>query len=131
MNTPTRSTQPAAPATPSSRPSLEEEMASALNSTLNLPPVPKPTTVPSFKPITEILAERGEVHGDYSSDASHAQMLKDIMHLSPNWEKLNHMQRESLEHIATKIGRICVGNPNHKDHWEDIAGYAILIAQRL
>lgn len=77
------------------------------------------------------MAERNKVHGDYSTDAMNAQMLKDILHMSKNWPQLNHVQRESLEHICTKMGRICAGDPDHKDHWADIAGYAILVAQRL
>ena len=28
--------------------------------------------------------------------------------------------------ILHKIGRILAGDPNHKDHWVDIAGYANL-----
>ena len=33
--------------------------------------------------------------------------------------------------IAHKIGRILAGNPDFKDHWDDIAGYAVLISQRV
>lgn len=40
-------------------------------------------------------------------------------------------QRESLELIATKMGRITSGNPNIQDHWDDISGYAELISKRL
>ena len=38
--------------------------------------------------------------------------------------------KEALDMIAHKIGRICAGNPNFKDHWADIAGYAQLVADR-
>ena len=33
--------------------------------------------------------------------------------------------------IAHKIGRILAGDPNHIDHWLDIAGYATLVAKEL
>ena len=33
--------------------------------------------------------------------------------------------------FAHKIGRILVGDPNHRDHWDDISGYAVLVADRL
>lgn len=28
--------------------------------------------------------------------------------------------------ILAKIARIVSGDPNHADHWDDIAGYALL-----
>ena len=33
--------------------------------------------------------------------------------------------------IACKIARILSGDPNWRDHWDDIAGYATLVAERL
>jgi hypothetical protein len=44
---------------------------------------------------------------------------------------LNPSQREALDMIQHKIGRILAGNPNHHDHWHDIAGYATLVANEL
>jgi hypothetical protein len=41
------------------------------------------------------------------------------------------IQVEALEMIAHKIGRILSGDPNHQDHWDDIAGYAKLVSERL
>jgi hypothetical protein len=53
------------------------------------------------------------------------------MRATKNWDVLDHVKREALEHIATKIGRILSGDPNHRDHWEDIQGYARLVEDRL
>lgn len=39
--------------------------------------------------------------------------------------------QEALEMICTKISRICHGNALHKDHWDDIAGYAQLVAEKI
>ena len=33
--------------------------------------------------------------------------------------------------IIAKLSRIIYGNPNHADHWIDIAGYAKLVSDRL
>ena len=33
--------------------------------------------------------------------------------------------------IVHKIARILAGDPNHADHWHDIAGYAILVEERI
>lgn len=59
------------------------------------------------------------------------QGIKDQMRSSPSWQDLSSSQREALELIATKIGRIVCGDPNHRDHWKDIAGYANLAHDRI
>ena len=81
--------------------------------------------------IEELLAERGKVHGDFTYHALFTQCLKENMRNAPNWNNLSHVQKESLEMIQHKIGRILAGDPNHADHWDDIAGYATLAAQRV
>ena len=81
--------------------------------------------------INEILKERGNTHGDYSEHAQYTQALKDIICSSPNWSELLPHQKETLDMIAHKIGRILAGNPNFADHWIDISGYAKLTADRL
>jgi hypothetical protein len=53
------------------------------------------------------------------------------MHRSSKWKYLSPMQREALDMTAHKIGRILAGDPDHKDHWDDIAGYTTLVAREL
>src|SRR4051794_30069410 len=78
-----------------------------------------------------ILKERAKSHGEYTDHARVTQELKAIIHNEKNWKSLTDTQKETLEIIAHKIARILVGNPNHKDHWDDIAGYAVLTADRI
>lgn len=78
----------------------------------------------------EILAERAKTHGDYGSHAAITQMLKADMRCQVSWYSLPENQRETLEMIAHKIGRILAGDPDFRDHWADIAGYATLSADR-
>lgn len=78
----------------------------------------------------ELLVERGKTHGDYADHAQITQGLKILMQNRSTYGDLSHMQRESLEMIAHKIGRILAGDPNFRDHWDDIAGYAKLVADR-
>jgi hypothetical protein len=61
------------------------------------------------------------------------QNLKRIMrnHIADLDRRLEHDMQESLDMIAHKIGRILSGNPNYNDHWDDIAGYAKLVSQRI
>ncbi|MDR3572251.1 MAG: DUF6378 domain-containing protein [Anaerolineaceae bacterium] len=79
---------------------------------------------------TELLAERAKTHGDFSTHAFITQQIKAIMQDTDGWQYLSVSHRESLEMIAHKIGRILAGDPNHRDHWDDIAGYATLAAER-
>lgn len=78
-----------------------------------------------------LLQERGKTHGEYRVHANITQNLKAVMHRTEGWEGLNDIQRESLEMFAHKIGRILAGDPNFADHWDDIAGYARLVSERL
>ena len=81
--------------------------------------------------VDAVLAERGNRYGTFVGHAAVTQALKAVMFNSrPNLE-LAADQREALEMIAHKIGRIINGDPNYADSWVDIAGYAKLVADRL
>lgn len=80
--------------------------------------------------IKTILAERGKTHGDYGEHAEITQQIKRLMQVQPNWAALYNHERETLDMIAHKVGRILAGNPHFEDHWRDIAGYATLSADR-
>lgn len=79
-----------------------------------------------------MLAERGKTHGDFADHARITQRLKNVIaeELLFRHERgqppLTDMQRESIDMIEHKIGRIIAGDANFPDHWEDIAGYAKL-----
>lgn len=76
--------------------------------------------------IEETLAERGKTHGDWRKQSSLAQRIKGELMFESNWFELSEGHRESLDLITTKIARILCGNPDEKDHWKDIQGYAKL-----
>lgn len=80
-----------------------------------------------MKPIHETLNQRGSVHGPYWIQSGVAQNLKASMSSTPNWASLSPTQVEALNMIASKVSRILCGDPNHADHWHDIAGYATLV----
>lgn len=81
--------------------------------------------------ISETLKQRGAQYGVFTDNAQNIQNIKRVMHQMENWKKLADDQKEALEMIAVKIGRILSGNPDLYDHWHDIAGYAKLVADRL
>lgn len=78
-----------------------------------------------------ILEERGAVYGDFLAQAQITGDLKMVMHARLGWAKLSPDMEEALDMIAVKIARILNGNPRHTDSWDDIAGYATLVADRL
>jgi hypothetical protein len=81
--------------------------------------------------ILSLLAEREKTHGPYAVKAEIIQELKRVMGSYPGWHSLNDVQKESLDMIVHKIGRILSGDPNCKDHWDDICGYAKLVSRDL
>jgi len=81
--------------------------------------------------IQTTLDERGKRYGEFKSHARITQDLKNVMNQTPKWDTLSESQREALEMIAHKIGRILNGDPNYADSWVDIAGYAQLVVNEL
>lgn len=81
--------------------------------------------------IKKVLAQRQKTHGDFDSHARISQSIKCQMYNAEGYSSLCATQREALEMIAHKIARILNGNPNYKDHWVDISGYATLVANEL
>ncbi len=79
---------------------------------------------------SQLLNERGSTHGDFGENGKIMQRLKQSLREHPGWQNLTPWQREALEMIQHKIGRILCGNPNFYDHWRDIAGYAKLCEER-
>lgn len=80
--------------------------------------------------VDAVLSERGARYGKFTDHARITQSLKTIIDECDNG-KLSWSQRESLDMIAHKIGRILNGDPNYADSWVDIAGYAKLVADEL
>lgn len=79
----------------------------------------------------KILAERGTRYGAFPGHAAISQSLKRVMHATPNWALLTDAQKEALEMIASKIGRMLNGDPTYVDNPADIGGYAALMAQSM
>jgi hypothetical protein len=79
----------------------------------------------------ETLNTRKESYGVFKDGAAIMQRLKDVMQDTRGWGFMAPDQRESLDMIASKIGRLLNGDPDHVDSWHDIAGYARLVEERL
>lgn len=81
--------------------------------------------------IDETLAQRGNRYGVFAEHARITQAMKAAAVDSPNWASLAPDQKEAIEMIAHKLGRILNGDPNYHDSWHDIVGYTKLVADRL
>lgn len=81
--------------------------------------------------VDDTLSKRGERYGPFTGHAQVTQSLKECMRTTTGWDRLSYDQMEALEMIAHKIGRIINGDPNYDDSWRDIAGYAMLVCNRL
>ena len=81
--------------------------------------------------LTDILADRGKEYGDFSSECELIQSIKRTLRSGPKWVIMDDAQKEALDMVAHKMGRIINGNPNNIDSWRDIAGYTTLIVDRI
>lgn len=83
--------------------------------------------------VQKILEERGAKYGTFYDLSRVSQRLKHcvITELEFRKKSLNHDQMEALTMICHKMARIINGDPDYADSWQDIAGYAQLVADRL
>jgi len=78
----------------------------------------------------DILNEREKTHGDFDRVANLYNALK----MEVTWSlddkvgehKITYKHILPIDMILLKLARIICGDPNHPDHWDDIAGYAML-----
>lgn len=100
-------------------------------------PESQPVDSPAPDATEALLNERGKTHGDFRDHARITQELKGVVYKAlrkreiEGRPELTLCQRETLDMIAHKIGRILAGDPNTADHWDDIAGYAKLISREI
>lgn len=74
-----------------------------------------------------LLQERQKTHGSFEKNADAWMDIREAMrkHATAND---NNRQQLALEMISLKLARL-LQNPDFKDHWDDIAGYAKLGAE--
>jgi len=108
------------------------------------PRKPKTTIVPlseialnpnalSADQVKALLEDRAKNYGTFEALSKIVQSLKSVIYkeLGSRSKALADDQIEALDMICHKIARIINGDANHIDSWQDIAGYARLVAERL
>ena len=91
------------------------------------------TMEPNETDVDAVLDSRAKDYGKFIEGAEIMQMLKRVVHnyIEARGTSLAFDQREAIDMIIHKLGRVINGNPDKVDHWVDIAGYATLVADRL
>lgn len=82
----------------------------------------------------EVLKERGSRYGNYLEQTTIIKNIENAIHESGAgvaWIDMEADQKDALYMIIVKMSRILNGDPDYADNWEDIAGYATLVANRL
>lgn len=82
----------------------------------------------------DMLKERGSKYGNYLEQTRIINNIADAIHetgAGVAWLDMEADQKDALYMIIVKMSRILNGNPDYVDNWEDIAGYATLVANRL
>lgn len=83
--------------------------------------------------VSDTLAERGDRYGKFIQHAEVSQLLKRVCYarLLQRRVDIEADQKEAIEMICHKLARIVNGDPGYSDSWRDIAGYAMLVSNRL
>jgi len=83
--------------------------------------------------VNDVLNARATNYGKFIEGAEIMQMIKRLVYnyVHQRNTSLAFDQLEAIDMIIHKLGRIINGNPDHTDSWVDIAGYAMLVADRL
>lgn len=91
------------------------------------------TMEPDETDVDAVLDSRAKDYGKFIEGAEIMQILKRLVHnyIEARGTPLAFDQREAIDMIIHKLGRIINGNPDKVDHWVDIAGYSTLVADRL
>lgn len=81
--------------------------------------------------VAETLADRGKSYGEYADGTRIAMALFAIITDCSGYERMNSGQAYAMFMFCAKMARLLNGDPNHKDSWHDIAGYATLVHDRI
>lgn len=80
--------------------------------------------------IENTLNERGSTYGDFTDNARVSEGIMDGLRCEEGFQNLRPVHKAALNVIAQKMSRIVNGDPEYKDNWHDIEGYAKLAEDR-
>ena len=74
--------------------------------------------------VQKLIDNRKKTHGDWDEYSEVSQNLKILC--KPGNFRRTSAQNEALSMICGKLARIITGDADCADHWDDVAGYALL-----
>ncbi len=99
---------------------------------IRLPEIPDGKKDFKMSEVKEILIERAKTHGNVDNVGLVYRLLHKALYVGRNGnDDYSSVQELVLDSIFIKLARISCGDPNFKDHWLDIAGYATLVVREL
>jgi hypothetical protein len=81
--------------------------------------------------VKTILEERPGKHGEFAENSRATWEIMRALQHERNWSTMTDQQKHAVYMVAHKLARIVCGDPAEPDHWDDIAGYATLVADRI
>lgn len=81
--------------------------------------------------LTETLNDREEKYGDFGRLADAIQAMKNVARSAPGWLAMNAVQREAMDMVMVKQARLLYGDPQVRDSWLDLSGYAHLAVEQM
>lgn len=78
-----------------------------------------------------LIDSRQGTHGEFMENSRATWEIMRVLQAERNWAVLPDNMKHAMYMIAHKMARIVAGNPEERDHWMDIAGYATLVEQRI
>lgn len=80
--------------------------------------------------VEQTLAERGSRYGDFADNARISQQLMAVLEAEPGFANWRDIHKEGAKFIFQKLSRAVNGDPEYRDNWHDIGGYAKLVEDR-
>lgn len=77
--------------------------------------------------INKLREDRVKTHGSFRAGAKFVQTVMVAAAEAPSWNNLTDVEKECIHHVVQKLQRVVCGS-QHRDHWVDIAGYAMIAA---
>lgn len=81
--------------------------------------------------LTETLNDREDKYGDFGKLAEAIQAMKNVARSAPGWLAMNAVQREAMDMAIVKQCRLLYGDPQVRDSWLDLSGYAHLAVEQM
>ena len=86
---------------------------------------------PSVVDVRLVIRSREAAHGDLAIYAALLRRFQDVARDGLNWAKASDAHKVAIDEMLRALTGALVGDPDLRDHYDTIAGYATSAAERL